>query len=365
MRTKLLGTALALALFCAVIVAATVNPALAVEPADDLFTGAQASFDSVTYSGDIAAPADCDWYYFYLPSSATLAFRLDGAFADVYEYRFGYLVQRLPLWGGYSNGNSLGAGLYYVRINYPGVTPSPYQFTVYGPLSGVAPSAASTHRLATPYAEASESGFSAARTIQPYANNQSSVETTSDVDWYKFSVTAPSTVSLGLWGDAYFALYRDPSAPAIFESNGAGYGSVPLQTGTHYVCVRKAGTVPSLYTFAVQGTHVGAAPLPAATVLTPHAPTRMRHGRSYTVYGYLKPRHAAGTSAVKLYCYRYQSGHYVLRKTVTVKVSNYSSYSKYSGRVSLPYTGKWRIKAGHSDSGHRASYSGYDYVRVY
>lgn len=105
--------------------------------------------------------------------------------------------------------------------------------------------------------------------------------------------------------------------------------------------------------------------LPAATVYTPHAPTSVGHGKSYTVWGYLKPRHAAGSLAIKLYCYRYEHGKYVLRKTVMVEVSNYSTYSKYSGGVSLPYTGKWRIKAGHSDADHRASYSGYDYVRSY
>ena len=105
--------------------------------------------------------------------------------------------------------------------------------------------------------------------------------------------------------------------------------------------------------------------LPAAAVYTPHAPTSARHGKSYTVWGYLKPQHAAGSFAIKLYCYRLQKGKYVLRKTVSVRVSNYSTYSKYSGKVSLPYTGKWRIKAGHSDDDHRASYSGYDYVRSY
>jgi hypothetical protein len=105
--------------------------------------------------------------------------------------------------------------------------------------------------------------------------------------------------------------------------------------------------------------------LPAAKVYTPHAPTSARHGKSYTVWGYLKPQHAAGSFAIKLYCYRLQKGKYVLRKTVSVSVSNYSTYSKYSGKVSLPYTGKWRIKAGHSDDDHRASYSGYDYVRSY
>ena len=103
----------------------------------------------------------------------------------------------------------------------------------------------------------------------------------------------------------------------------------------------------------------------SATLTTPYAPSSVYHGHSFTSYGYLKPRHTSGTYAVTLYCYHSQSGHYVLRKTVKVKVANYSSYSKYSVKTSLPYTGRWRIRAVHaSDSLHLTSYSGYRYVTV-
>ena len=104
--------------------------------------------------------------------------------------------------------------------------------------------------------------------------------------------------------------------------------------------------------------------LPRASLSAPGAPSRVRRGHHFTVTGSLKPRHAEGSAAIKLRCYRYQSGHWVLRKTVTVKVRNHSSYSEFSVRLALPYTGRWRIRSEHSDAGHRLSVSHYRYVRA-
>jgi hypothetical protein len=103
--------------------------------------------------------------------------------------------------------------------------------------------------------------------------------------------------------------------------------------------------------------------LPSATVSTPSAPSAVRHGTSFTVSGYVAPAHSSGTYLATLYCYRYQSGHYVLRKTVKARRYAYSSAkSRYSAMVSLPYAGRWRVRALHADPGHAASWSGYRYV---
>jgi Tol biopolymer transport system component len=102
-------------------------------------------------------------------------------------------------------------------------------------------------------------------------------------------------------------------------------------------------------------------------VSTPAAPSTMRKGRSYSVYGYLKARHAAGTSAVRIYRYKKNSkGAWVGYGYVTAKLSNYSSYSKYAKSFSLPSTGKWRLRAyAPADSVHPEAWSsGYDYVTV-
>ena len=104
---------------------------------------------------------------------------------------------------------------------------------------------------------------------------------------------------------------------------------------------------------------------PRVYLTTPSAPSSVTRRHAFTVTGKLKPRHARGTRPVKLYCYRYQSGHWMLRKKVSAKVGNYSSYSKYSASVSLPYRGRWRIKAYHAaDSLNAKTWSGVRGVRV-
>ncbi len=101
-----------------------------------------------------------------------------------------------------------------------------------------------------------------------------------------------------------------------------------------------------------------------ATITTPSAPSSVRRGRAFTAFGYLRPKHAAGTFAVRIQCYLLVSGVWKSRKTVAVKVAGYKTYSKYSGPVSLPSRGRWRIRAFHSDSVHARSYSRYRYVTV-
>ncbi len=104
---------------------------------------------------------------------------------------------------------------------------------------------------------------------------------------------------------------------------------------------------------------------PRAYVGNPAAPTYGRRNVAFTTYGYLKPRHTAGSYAVRIYKYRLVSGRWRAYGYVNAKASNYSSYSKYSAAVRLPYAGRWRLRAYHADSGHATSWSsGYDYVTV-
>jgi len=98
--------------------------------------------------------------------------------------------------------------------------------------------------------------------------------------------------------------------------------------------------------------------LPKPTLTRPSAPSSVVHKRSFTVSGYVKPRVAAG-SIVKLYLYRYESGHWKLRKTVSAKVADYSTYSRFSVKTSLTSKGKWRVRSYFSDATHAPSYSSY------
>jgi hypothetical protein len=93
------------------------------------------------------------------------------------------------------------------------------------------------------------------------------------------------------------------------------------------------------------------------TPSTPSAPSTVTHGVAFTTYGYIV-RHTSGTYPVTLQFYRYQSGHWVLRKSITAAASNYLTFSKYSRSTSVPYTGKWRVRARHK-VGSKYLYSGY------
>jgi hypothetical protein len=105
---------------------------------------------------------------------------------------------------------------------------------------------------------------------------------------------------------------------------------------------------------------------PSAVLTTPIVPASARKARSFTVYGYLKPRHKSGTSPVRIYAYRLVSGTWRPYSYATARVHDYRSYSTYRQSLSLPHPGRWRLRAyAPSDAGHAASWSsGYDYVTV-
>lgn len=109
--------------------------------------------------------------------------------------------------------------------------------------------------------------------------------------------------------------------------------------------------------------------IPYAYLLRPTAPDSAYRSRSFATYGYLYPKHTA-TYPVTLRFYRYErlsSGKYgyVYRKSVSAKrIDSSSSRIRYKGVTYLKYAGKWRVRAVHSDSDHKTSYSAYDYFYV-
>ena len=125
---------------------------------------------------------------------------------------------------------------------------------------------------------------------------------------------------------------------------------------------RSDGVTPAQVSYTT--TFMSHLPLPAATVTTPVARSAFVRGRTYSVHGFLKPRHVAGSLAVKLRCYRRESGHWVLRNTVRAKVSDYSTYSRYAVSLALSSSGTWRLRASHTCAEHRAGLSAYRYVTV-
>lgn len=95
-------------------------------------------------------------------------------------------------------------------------------------------------------------------------------------------------------------------------------------------------------------------------------------GTSYKVWGYLKPKHATGSTQIKVKAYRREKQadgtyKYVYKKTYSTTISNPagSAYSKYTGYVKLPYKGTWRLRAHHAaDSKNASTYTSYRGVSV-
>lgn len=104
---------------------------------------------------------------------------------------------------------------------------------------------------------------------------------------------------------------------------------------------------------------------PRVSLSTPAVPAAVSRGRSFSVSGTIKPRHSAGSRPVRLEFYKYEGGAWVLKKTVSAKVKNYSTYSKYTVSVSLALSGRWRVRAYHaSDSSNALSTSAYHEFKV-
>lgn len=97
----------------------------------------------------------------------------------------------------------------------------------------------------------------------------------------------------------------------------------------------------------------------------PRAGTR---NRSYSVYGSLRARQAASTTAAKVVvikCYRYEQGRWRYKKSVNARVYNYSTYSRYRASVKLTSSGTWRMRAYFKGSSLNAPvHSSYRTVRV-
>ncbi len=84
---------------------------------------------------------------------------------------------------------------------------------------------------------------------------------------------------------------------------------------------------------------------PKVSLGSPSVPSRARADGAFAAYGSLKPRHTSGTKPVQIRSYRLEGDRWVLKKTYSAKVKDYSSYSRYYATVRLPSRGTWRLRA--------------------
>ncbi len=107
--------------------------------------------------------------------------------------------------------------------------------------------------------------------------------------------------------------------------------------------------------------------VPQVSLSTVYAPAAASHTRAFTAYGFLKPRHTAGSHPVWIYTYRYVRGRWVGYGYVLARAYTYSATeTKYSVSLRLASAGRWRLRAfAPADAGHSATWSsGYRYVTV-
>ena len=171
-----------------------------------------------------------------------------------------------------------------------------------------------------------------------------SMQLQSSGDGIAFANTAATCVTTP---SGAFAFVVAPSTATCYRVVFAGSSCRYLASASQAVCV-----APRVY------------------LSTPTAPAIASRSKSFFSYALLKQRHAAGGYPAKLQCDRYErqsNGTYtwVLRKTVSAKAANYSAYTKVTAAVSLPLSGRWRIRAYHpADSLNAETCSGYRYLNV-
>jgi hypothetical protein len=178
--------------------------------------------------------------------------------------------------------------------------------------------------------------------------------TTADLlTYYLNSASIHLTPTDGAGGSGVSAtFYMLDAAP-----QAAGATVTASAAGLHtlaYWSTDRAGNTEATHTVTFT---VVTKPSSKGTPSTPGPIATLRHGKSFTAFGYLV-KHTSGTSPVTLQFYRYQSGHWILRKSTTAKASTVLTFSKYSASTSVPYSGKWRVRARHK-VGTKYLYSGY------
>ncbi len=95
--------------------------------------------------------------------------------------------------------------------------------------------------------------------------------------------------------------------------------------------------------------------VPAAKVSVASVPARVRVARSFEVTGSLYPKHAAGSSAVRVYAQRYEQGAWVTRVRANGVMA--SDGTTYAARITVSSAGAWRIRTKHLADTHNGAAS--------
>ncbi len=177
------------------------------------------------------------------------------------------------------------------------------------------------------------------------------------------SISATLTVTSEADDDVYLDLYPPGTTHGTQRAVAPGR---PVRSFT-YVADRSGDFLFRVFTFdAYSSSYVitfvvtPAPPKTAPDLLsTPSVPKSVSRSAPFTVFGYLKPRHAPGY-VVRVYRWkRISATRWKPYGYVKAPVSDYSTYSKYSVRLRLSERGVWKFRAyAPADDDHLAHWSG-------
>ncbi len=91
----------------------------------------------------------------------------------------------------------------------------------------------------------------------------------------------------------------------------------------------------------------------------------VRAGTKFAVDGYLSPRHVASKPCVQLLCDYWNGSRWVYSRWALATNQDASAdRTRYRATLSLPWAGRWRVRAFHSDWSHLNTYSAPQYITV-
>ncbi len=85
------------------------------------------------------------------------------------------------------------------------------------------------------------------------------------------------------------------------------------------------------------------------------------HGRTFYIYGYLRPRHSGST---RLYLYRLVNGRYRYYDYRNATNYDYLTLTRFRLSMRMAHAGRWRVRAYHQDADHPATWGAYRYFTV-
>jgi hypothetical protein len=277
--------------------------------------------------------------------------------------------------------SDVGSGIAHVEFRADGVLIGSDTAAPYTTLWDAATVSLGAHTIEVTAVDKAALSSSAAVQVQVAA---ASVKTGTSI-----TMTCPSTVKYGATARVRGSIMGTSAvegAPVTIQISSDGtswsnHRSAVTRADGSFEATTAALTVKRYFRAVYAGSEVFSSCMTTRRAINPNvyfskapalATYTLKFGTVYSVWGYYKPKHATGSTQIKLLAYRWERRTdgtlgYVLKRTVTTTTTNPagSAYSRYKVSLRLPYRGTWRIRAYHAaDALNAATYSAYRSMTV-